>query len=37
MAGAAAPFEHLVLSAQLVERNSIAVGYDHSRPRNLTP
>jgi LacI family transcriptional regulator len=25
MAGTAAPFEHLVLSAQLVERNSIAV------------
>jgi LacI family transcriptional regulator len=36
MAGAGAPFEHLVLSAQLVERNSIAVGHNHFEPKNLS-
>ena len=35
MGGPAAPFEHVVLSAQLVERSSIALGRppDHSNPR----
>ena len=28
IAGTAAPFEHRVLAAQLVERNSIAVGHN---------
>ena len=37
LASAAAPFEHLVLNAQLVERNSIAPSDADSRSRVTTP